>query len=59
MCITQLHDEISEMGSKMKIKEMENLKLKEENKKLARHFMQKKTEEQGPRLLLKVRMHAL
>ena len=47
------------MGSKMKIKEMENLKLKEENKKLARHFMQKKTEEQGPRLLLKVWMHAL
>ena len=59
MGITQLHDEISEMGLKMKIKEMENSKLKEENKKLARHFIQKKSEEQGSHLLLKVWMRAL
>ena len=59
MCITQLHDEISEMDLKMKIKEMENSKLKEENKRMARHFIQKKSEEQGPHLLLKVWIHAL
>ena len=59
MGITQLHDEISEMGLKMKIKEMENSKLKEENKKLARHFIQKKSEEQGAHLLLKVWIYAL
>ena len=42
------------MTSRMALKEMEIVKLKEDNKKMARHFIQKKTDDQVPPSLLKV-----
>lgn len=42
------------MSSSLKLKEMENVKLKEDNKKLAKRFMQKKADDQLPFSLLKV-----
>ena len=45
---------MSEMSSSLKLKEMENVKLKEDNKKLAKRFMQKKADDQLPFTLEKV-----
>ena len=45
MHITQLHVEISEMTSRIEILEMQNFKLKEDNKKLTKHFGQKKAQD--------------
>ena len=42
------------MVSSMKVKEMENVKLKEDNKLLTKHFRQMKAEDQTPSSSLKV-----
>ena len=44
--VTQLHHEITEMISHVKILEMENSKLKEDNKKLNEYLEQRGTEDQ-------------
>ena len=46
--ITQLHHEITEMISHVKILEMENIKLKEDIEKLSINFEQRGTEDQVP-----------
>ena len=43
---SQLNHEITEMISRLKILEMENIKLKEDNKKLSKHLEQRGTEDQ-------------
>ena len=50
-CITQLHHEISEMTSRMTIKEMEIVKLKEDIKLLTKHHKQTRAEDRIPPLL--------
>ena len=43
---TQFNHEIAEMISHMKIMEMENIKLKEDTKKLSKHLEQRGTEDE-------------
>ena len=43
--VTQLHYEITEMISHVKVLEMENIKLKEDNKRLSKHLEQRNTED--------------
>ena len=52
--VTQLRHEISEMTTSIKIKEMEITNLKEESKKFAKHYIQKKMEDQASTSLSKV-----
>ena len=51
---THLCEEISEMVSRIEILEMQNVKLKEDNKKLTKRFGQKKTESDDDMSLQKV-----
>ena len=45
---------MSEMSSSLKLKELEIVRLKEDNKRLAKRFMQKKADDQLPLTLEKV-----
>ena len=53
--ITQLNYEISDLNSRVKMLEMENERLKEDKRKLTKHFGQAKVDEMLPSLL---RLHA-